>query len=123
MNSFPFDILMQRDNRVFPAIPFLTTANDGADHLVRVQFDVKEGVADPICSADIDRPIHELKGFSRVELKPSETRTVQFNITRAALSYWSPETKAWTAAPGTFEVEVGASSRDIRLHAPLVLKK
>jgi beta-glucosidase len=69
----------------------------------------------------IDRPVHELKGFSRVELKPGEAKTVEFTLDRAALSYWSPETKAWEADPGTFEIQVGASSRDIRLRAPLVL--
>lgn len=71
----------------------------------------------------IDRPAHELKGFKRVELKPGETQTVAFTLGRAALSYWSPEKKAWTADPGTFEIQVGASSRDIRLKAPLELKK
>jgi beta-glucosidase len=71
----------------------------------------------------IDRPVHELKGFKRVELKPGETQTVAFTLGRAALSYWSPEKKAWTADPGTFEIQVGASSRDIRLKAPLELKK
>jgi beta-glucosidase len=71
----------------------------------------------------IDRPIHELKGFARVELKPGETKTVQFKLDRAALSYWSPDTKTWLAEPGTFEVQIGASSRDIRLRAPLELAK
>ena len=71
----------------------------------------------------IDRPVHELKGFFRVELAPGQTKTVDFNIDRAALSYWSPETKSWTADPGAFDVEIGASSRDIRLRVPLVLKK
>ncbi len=70
----------------------------------------------------IDRPAHELKGFKRVELKPGETQTVAFTLGRGALSYWSPEKKAWTADPGTFEIQVGASSRDIRLRAPLELK-
>ena len=70
----------------------------------------------------IDRPVHELKGFRRVALKPGETQTVAFTLGRAALSYWSPEKKEWTADPGTFEIQVGASSRDIRLRAPLVLK-
>jgi beta-glucosidase len=69
----------------------------------------------------IDRPVHELKGFQRMELKPGETKTVQFTVDRAALSYWSPATKAWTADPGDFEVQLGASSRDIRLRAPLTL--
>jgi beta-glucosidase len=70
----------------------------------------------------IDRPIHELKGFQRIELQPGETKTVTFTLDRTALSYWSPQTKDWVADPGTFEIQVGASSRDIRLRAPLELK-
>ena len=31
--------------------------------------------------------------------------------------------KDWQAEPGTFEIQAGASSRDIRLHAPLVLTR
>jgi beta-glucosidase len=73
--------------------------------------------------AKIDRPVRELKGFKRVELKAGETKTVDFTLDRADLSYWSPEKKAWVADPGTFEIQVGASSRDIRLRAPLELKK
>jgi len=73
--------------------------------------------------AKIDRPLRELKGFRRVELKAGETKTVQFTLDRAALSYWSPEKKDWTADPGTFEIQVGASSRDIRLRAPLELER
>ena len=69
----------------------------------------------------VDRPLRELKGFARVELKPGEAKTVSFKLDRAALSYWSAEKKDWQAEPGTFEIQVGASSRDIRLHAPLVL--
>ena len=71
----------------------------------------------------IDRPVHELKAFSRVELKPGETKTVQFTLDRAALSYWNPATKMWQADPGTFEIQAGASSRDIRLRAPLALAR
>jgi beta-glucosidase len=70
----------------------------------------------------IDRPVHELKGFDRVELKPGETKTVEFTVDRAALSYWSPEKRTWVADPGEFEVQIGASSRDIRLKGKLTLK-
>ena len=73
--------------------------------------------------AKIDRPVHELKGFSRVELKPGETKTVQFKLSRADLSYWSPEKKDWVADQGSFEIQMGASSRDIRLKAPLELAR
>jgi len=91
-----------------------TGARDGAEV---VELYVHDG------HAKIDRPTHELKGFQRVELKAGETKTVQFNVDRADLSYWSPEKKDWIAEPGTFEIQVGASSRDIRLRGPLELKK
>jgi len=70
----------------------------------------------------IDRPVHELKGFERVELQPGETKTVEFTIDRAALSYWSPEKRTWVADPGEFEVQIAASPRDIRLKEKLTLK-
>ncbi len=63
----------------------------------------------------IDRPVHELKAFSRVELQPGETKAIQFSLENSAFSYWSPQKKDWVLEPGTFEVQVGASSRDIRL--------
>jgi beta-glucosidase len=69
--------------------------------------------------AQIDRPVHELKAFQRVELQPGETKTVEFTLNRPALSYWDPKSKDWQIDPGTFEVQIGASSRDIRLRAPL----
>jgi beta-glucosidase len=71
----------------------------------------------------IDRPTHELKAFNRVELKPGESQTVKFELDHSAFEYWSPKTKAWTAEPGTFEIQLGASSRDIRLRAPLKLTR
>jgi beta-glucosidase len=71
----------------------------------------------------IDRPTHELKGFQRVELQPGESKTVHFTLDRSDFSYWSPNKHAWTADPGTFEIQIGSSSRDIRLHAPLELKR
>ncbi len=69
--------------------------------------------------AKIDRPAHELKAFSRVELKPGENQTIQFSLNNSAFEYWSPQTKEWTLDPGTFEIQIGASSRDIRLKVPV----
>jgi beta-glucosidase len=71
----------------------------------------------------IDRPVHELKGFKRVELQPGETKTVEFTLDRAAFSFWNPATKAWQANAGRFEVQMGASSRDIRLKGTLELAR
>ena len=72
----------------------------------------------------IDRPVHELKGFQRVQLNPGESKSVKLQLwlDPSTLGYWSPETKQWTLDPGTFEIQVGASSRDIRLKAPVEVK-
>jgi beta-glucosidase len=70
----------------------------------------------------IDRPVRELKRFQRVELKPGESRTVRFTLDRATFSYWSAEKRDWVADPGSFEIQVGSSSRDIRVRAPLEFK-
>ena len=71
----------------------------------------------------IDRPVHELKSFARVQLDPGQWKIIFFELDRAAFSYWDPTTKQWTADPGQFEIQVGASSRDIRLRAPLILTR
>jgi len=71
----------------------------------------------------IDRPAHELKAFQRVELKPGESKTVEFLLSRDAFSYWNPDTKAWQLDPGTFEIQIGASSRDILLRENVELKR
>ena len=71
----------------------------------------------------IDRPAHELKGFRRVELKPGESQRVRFTLDRAAFSYWDPAAHRWTADPGQFEIQLGRSSRDLPLRAPVTLTK
>jgi beta-glucosidase len=71
----------------------------------------------------IDRPVHELKAFGRVELKPGESKSIEMKLDQSAFTYWSPESKTWVAEPGAFEIQVGASSRDIRLRAPFELTR
>ncbi len=61
------------------------------------------------------RPEKELKAFEKIGLKPGESQIITLNLTPRALSYYDPYQKAWIAEPGTFEVLVGSSSRDIRM--------
>jgi len=65
--------------------------------------------------ASVDRPQKELKGFSRVELAPGESRRVALSLDEAAMSFFDTEKDDWIAEPGAFEVLVGSSSEDIRL--------
>ena len=60
-------------------------------------------------------PPRQLKGFSKIVLAPGEERRVSWRLDRPALSFWSIEHAAWQPVPGALKVEIGASSRDIRL--------
>jgi beta-glucosidase len=63
-------------------------------------------------------PNRELRGFERVHLRAGETRRVRFTLVPSRdLARYDEAKKAMTVAPGPFEVEVGASSGDLRLRA------
>lgn len=70
-------------------------------------------VRDVECS--VPRPVRELKGFERIFLMPGESEAVRFELNNDAFSFWCTKKKAWTLESGYFEIQVGASSRDIRL--------
>lgn len=58
------------------------------------------------------RPVKELKGFARVELDPGESATVQFALNDRSFALWAD---GWKIPSGTYTVQIGASSQDIRL--------
>ncbi|GGS93096.1 glycosyl hydrolase [Planobispora rosea] len=65
------------------------------------------------------RPRHELRGFAKVGLEPGAAERVRFTLAGRDIAQWSVSRKDWRIDPGSFTVEVGASSRDIRLRAGL----
>jgi beta-glucosidase len=70
-------------------------------------------------AASLPRPPRELKGFHRVSLQPGEKRTVTFRLEDDAFAFYDVTVHRWRVEPGDFAVQVGASSRDIRLEASL----
>jgi beta-glucosidase len=65
--------------------------------------------------ATVDRPVQELKAFKKVYLKPNEQKEVTFMLDRSAFAFYDVETSAWKIEPGSFNILIGSSSRDIRL--------
>ena len=64
----------------------------------------------------VPMPIRQLRGFARVTLKPGEQRRVSFRLTPAEdFAHYDPERRAFLVDPGDYEIQIGASSRDIRL--------
>lgn len=64
-------------------------------------------------SADISRPVKELKGFQKIRLEKGQSKIVSFRLSEKDLSYWNRDLK-FKADPGTFKVFVGGNSRDVQ---------
>ncbi len=83
----------------------------------------RRGAAVPqiyVRSGSASRPVHELKSFQRVELEAGETRQAQFELDARAFATWNAHEHRWRVLPGTYQVELAASSRDIRAVADFV---
>lgn len=61
------------------------------------------------------RPVRELRAYAKVELTPRESKTVELTLDRRAFAYYNAQAGDWRVDSGTYTVELGSSSRDIRL--------
>jgi beta-glucosidase len=58
----------------------------------------------------VETPDRSLKGFSRIVLNPSETKTVTFRVPQGQLAVWDTENK-WTVEAGQYTLWAGGSSQ------------
>ena len=77
-------------------------------------------VSSPDCP--LFHPEKELKAFAKVELEPGEERFVRLSLDEHAFAHYSAEKGAWVEFPGLYKIQVGASSRDIRLRKSYVIE-
>jgi beta-glucosidase len=61
----------------------------------------------------VPRPVRELRGFAKVALEPGETASVSIPLDPRSFSYWDEGAHGWTVDPGTWNIEVGRSSRQV----------
>ena len=87
------------------SVSVTNTGNYDADEIVQMY------VRDLVGS--VSRPVKELKGFERVNLKKGETKTVTFTITPEDLKFYN-QALEFKNEPGEFEVMVGPNSRDLQ---------
>ena len=60
------------------------------------------------------RPVKELRDFQKVFLKAGASQKITFTIDKEKLAFYNAKLE-WAPEPGAFEVQLGASSADIRL--------
>lgn len=68
------------------------------------------------------RPVQELKGFVRITLAPKEKKRAEITLSDRSFALWSTKHGDWVVEAGEYEILVGASSRDIRLHGTVTRK-
>jgi beta-glucosidase len=71
--------------------------------------------------AKIPRPARELKGFSKVFLRPGETKRVTITLEPRSFTYYDVDAKQWRADAGDYEIQVGRSSDQIELRSKINL--
>jgi beta-glucosidase len=85
----------------------VTLTNDGAmEGKEVVQLYIRDVVG------SVTRPVKELKGFQKIDLKAGESRQVTFTITPEDLKFYNNELK-YDWEPGQFTIMVGGNSRDV----------
>ncbi|HZZ14634.1 MAG TPA: glycoside hydrolase family 3 C-terminal domain-containing protein [Candidatus Sulfotelmatobacter sp.] len=129
---FPFGFGLSYTTFKFADLAITPSSTTG-DQPVTVSFNVtntgnREGaeVAELYVSdhhANVPRPVKELKGFAKVNLKPGETQKISITLDRRALSYYDSEARQWKASAGEFGVMVGTSAAEIVLHGALSLTR
>jgi len=70
--------------------------------------------------ASFPRPVKELKGFIRLPLSPGETKEVIFHLPIDQLAFYDQALEL-ILEPGKFQVMIGSSSEDIRLHGEFTI--
>ncbi len=96
---------MTRDGKVEATVEVKNTGEREGETVVQMYLqDV---------TASMSRPVKELKGFKKVQLKPGETQTVSFPIDIEGLKFWNAEMQ-YDAEPGKFNVFVGLDSARVK---------
>ena len=72
--------------------------------------------------ASMKVPINQLKRFQRITLSPGEEKTVTFNIPASEFSFYSTKTNEFETERGEFEIQIGSSSKDIRLRKAFLIE-
>jgi len=67
------------------------------------------------------RPEKELKGFSKIFLHAGQEGQVEFQLDSRSFAFYGTQTQSWIVPDGTYQISIGASSRDIRLTGEVIV--
>ncbi len=91
-----------------------TVTNTGS----KAGFETAQLYVQPVNPA-VARPEKELKGFTKVYLKPGQSKTVSIPLDSRSLAYYVDNTDSWNVDAGKYKIRVGTSSADLSLSQTL----
>jgi beta-glucosidase len=97
------------DNGLSVAVTVTNTGSRAGREIVQAYVSVP--------GSKVVRVPRELKGFADVTLEPGASAQVEIAIGGEDLAFWSVTDEAWLVEKGSYTVDVGSSSRDLRLQA------
>lgn len=106
---------IEDDVNVKVKVAIRNTGNLAGAEVVQVYVADKE--------ASVSRPVHELKGFTKVYLEPGQEEIIEVSLNKDSFGFFDEDGHSFLVEPGDFEIQVGSSSRDIRLTELVRLNK
>lgn len=100
--SFQYSNLVVKGNKV--TVDITNTGNIEGSEIVQLYI--------APCRHILHRPIKELKGFTKLTLKPWETKQAEFWLNDRSFSLWD---KGWKVLEGRYKILIGSSSANILL--------
>ncbi len=92
-----------KDEKMIGAIDVKNTGKVAGDEVVQLYIGFEQ--------SQIDRPVKLLKGFTRINLKPNETKNIKIEVPKKNLSWYNPESKSWEIEQIEYTLYMGGSSR------------
>jgi len=114
-----FDMKLSKDkisNKESVKVSVKVTNNGNRDGEEVVQLYVKN------LTSKQPQPIKSLKGFKRIALKKGESKTIELTLKADDLKYFDETKDDFIIEAGDYEVQIGASSEDIKLKEILKVK-
>ena len=97
----------KKDNKLLVSLDVTNSGEVDGKEVVQVY------VSSP--KENIHKPLRELKGFTKVELKAKETKSIQIEIDVEELKYWDIKENRFVLEDGEYDIQIGNNSRDIVL--------
>ena len=103
-----------RDGSIAVSVTVKNTGTRAGDEVAQLY------VAFP--GSKVQRPITQLRGFSRLHLKAGESRTFELPLKAADLAWWDERAHGWQLEPGPVRVMIGSSSALTRVSTTVTVR-